>query len=84
MIVLAAASIALAASTEHPATDELRVLGWQVPKLLAAQVLGVASLAILGIGFVRRRPLRRAGAIVLMLALVTAALLVATIIRRYR
>ena len=62
MIVLAAASIAPAATTDHPATDELRVLG---------------------IGLVRRR-LRRAGGIVLMLALVTAALLVATIIRGYR
>ncbi|TMQ26595.1 MAG: hypothetical protein E6K82_03775 [Candidatus Rokuibacteriota bacterium] len=68
VIVLALVSIALTLTLRDPASH----LG----RLLAAQVVGVGALLLLGVDLLRRPRLRTIGWVVLGLGVMTAALLV--------
>ena len=81
VVVFALASIALTLTIDRPRTDALHLFGVRVQKLLAAEIVGLVSLILLAIDFLRRPGLRGTGWTVLVLALVTA-LVLADIVRR--
>ena len=75
VLAFVAASLVLTLTIGNPRADELYFLGLHIQPLLAAETLGVIGLMLLGVEFLSRPGLRKAGWLVLAVALATTGLL---------
>ena len=75
VLVFVATSFVLTLTIGNPRADELYFLGLHIQTLLAAETLGVIGLMLLGVDFLSRPGLRKAGWLVLAVVLATTGLL---------